>query len=221
MSWFANTSLNDCGITHFSEYGERWHLKGGDKTVCAWKKGNLRSTWKAEIDSDRQGAERKLSNTPFYMLPSSEPIGNDQKTLCHQPNNFLRQHKNNSTETYPKTPKRERVYLRTKIWKQDNPGCPIFRGISTFTAGYLAMRTLYSSLTPLALWNIIDFQRKLQSIWEHMENTILATINVTALYTKILCEEHQEYYPGWCHYTSGNWVCDLVPTNTDFNLRTT
>ncbi|CAM5099519.1 unnamed protein product [Eretmochelys imbricata] len=78
-------------------------------------------------------------------------------------------------------------YLLLKIHKPGNPGCPIISGIGTLTAGlsgYVdSLLRPYATSTLSYLRDTTDFLRKLQSIGDLPENTILATMDVEALYT--------------------------------------
>ncbi|CAM2112924.1 unnamed protein product [Caretta caretta] len=93
-------------------------------------------------------------------------------------------------------------YLLPKIHKPGNPGRPIISGIGTLTAGlsgYVGfLFRHYATSTPSYLQDTTDFLRKLQSIGDLPENTILATMDVEALYTNIphRCTiSRQEQYP--------------------------
>ncbi|XP_073192929.1 F-box/LRR-repeat protein 4 isoform X2 [Lepidochelys kempii] len=107
-------------------------------------------------------------------------------TICSR--NSLKKHKNKSADT-PLEPQPGVFYLLPKIHKPGNPGCPIISGIRTLTAGlsgYVdSLLRPYATSTPSYLQDTTDFLRKLQSIGDLPENTILATMHVEALYTNI------------------------------------
>uniref|UniRef100_A0A8C3F2N4 Reverse transcriptase domain-containing protein n=1 Tax=Chrysemys picta bellii TaxID=8478 RepID=A0A8C3F2N4_CHRPI len=136
-----------------------------------------------------QKAARQLSNTTFYRPLSSNPTEEYQKKLHH----LLKKlpaiaQEQIYTDTHLQ-PQPRVFYLLPKIHKPGNPGCPIMSGIGTLIAGisgYLgSLLRPYATSTPSYLQDTTDFLRKLQCIGDLPENTILATMDVAALYTNI------------------------------------
>ncbi|XP_074805210.1 uncharacterized protein LOC141985201 [Natator depressus] len=79
--------------------------------------------------------------------------------------------------------------LLPKIHKPGNPGRPVISGIGTLTAGlsgYVdSLLRPYATSTPSYLRDTTDFLRKLQSVGDLPENTLLVTVDVEAFYINI------------------------------------
>nr|XP_048706612.1 uncharacterized protein LOC125636878 [Caretta caretta] len=110
----------------------------------------------------------------------------------------------------PLEPRPGKFYLLPKIHKPGNPGRPIISGIGTLTAGlsgYVdSLLRPYATSTPSYLRDTTDFLRKLQSIGDLPDNTILATMDVEALYTNIP------------HKNGLQTVRNTIPDNVTANL---
>uniref|UniRef100_A0A452HSB8 Reverse transcriptase domain-containing protein n=1 Tax=Gopherus agassizii TaxID=38772 RepID=A0A452HSB8_9SAUR len=132
-------------------------------------------------------AARQLSNTKFYRPLPSDPTEEYTKKLQH----LLRTLPTLTPEeiNIPLEPRPGLFYLLPKIHKPGNPGRPIISGIGTLTeglSGYMdSLLRPYATSTPSYLRDTTDFLRKLQCIGDLPENTILATMDVEALYTNI------------------------------------
>ncbi|XP_050781640.1 uncharacterized protein LOC127035616 [Gopherus flavomarginatus] len=132
-------------------------------------------------------AARQLSNTKFYRPLPSDPTEEYTKKLQH----LLRTLPTLTPEeiNIPLEPRPGLFYLLPKIHKPRNPGRPIISGTGTLTeglSGYMdSLLRPYATSTPSYLRDTTDFLRKLQCIGVLPENTILATMDVEALYTNI------------------------------------
>ncbi|XP_067413152.1 uncharacterized protein [Emydura macquarii macquarii] len=133
-------------------------------------------------------------------LPNNSPTPHSTSHYCPIPltnakrnyNIYSRNSHKTQEQIYTDTPPEPRpglFYLLSKIHKSENLGRPIISGIGTLTAGlsgyvHSLLRT-YATSRPSYLRDTTDFLRKLQSIGDLPENTILATMDVEALYTNI------------------------------------
>ena len=93
------------------------------------------------------------------------------------------------TCTTPKHPQPGTFYLVPKIHKANHPGRPIVSGIGTITEGiFKYVDTIlrpYAMNTPSYIKDTTDLLRKLDANNDLPCNTILATMDVTSLYTNI------------------------------------
>nr|XP_048688123.1 uncharacterized protein LOC125627729 [Caretta caretta] len=166
-----------------------------------------------------QEAARQLSNTPFYKPLPSDPTESYQKKLQH----LLKKLPEKAQEQiHTDTPLESRpgiFYLLPKIHKPGNPGLPIISGIGTLTAGlsgYVdSLLRPYATGTPSYLRDTTDFLRKLQSIGDLPDNTILATMDVDALYTNI---PHKDGLQAVKNTIPNNVTANLVAELCDFVL---
>uniref|UniRef100_A0A8C4VK70 Reverse transcriptase domain-containing protein n=1 Tax=Gopherus evgoodei TaxID=1825980 RepID=A0A8C4VK70_9SAUR len=132
-------------------------------------------------------AARQLSNTKFYRPLPSDPTEEYTKKLHH----LLRTLPILTPEqiNIPLEPRPGLFYLLPKIHKPGNPGRPIILGFGTLTeglSGYVdCLLRPYATSTPSYLRDTTDFLRKLQCIGDLPENTILATMDVEAVFTNI------------------------------------
>ncbi|CAM4615229.1 unnamed protein product [Caretta caretta] len=119
----------------------------------------------------------------------------------------------------PLEPRPGIFYLLPKIHKPGNPGRPIISGIGTLTAGlsgYVdSLLRPYATSTPSYLRDTTDFLRKLQSIGDLPDNTILATMDVEALYTNI---PHKDGLQAVKNTIPDNVTANLVAELCDFVL---
>ncbi|XP_050794677.1 uncharacterized protein LOC127044172 [Gopherus flavomarginatus] len=163
------------------------------KNVCTTESEQLQAllcknkkpdSWRSDYQKE---AARQLSNTEFYRPLSSDPTEEYTKKLHHLLRTFptLTQEQINT----PLQPLPGLFSLLPKIHKPGNPGRPIISGIGTLTeglSGYVdSLLRPYATSTPSYLRDTTDFLRKLQCIGDLPENTILATMDVEALYTNI------------------------------------
>ncbi|XP_048693502.2 WD repeat-containing protein 86 isoform X2 [Caretta caretta] len=165
----------------------------------------------------KQEAARQLSNTTFYKPLPSDPTEGYQKKLHH---------------LLKKLPEKAQEQIRTdtslesrpgdllpKIHKPGNPGCPIISGIGTLTAGLFgyvdSLLRPYTPSTPSYLRDTTDFLRKLQSIGDLPENTILATMDVEALDNNI---PHKDGLQDVKNSIPDNVTAKLVAELCDFVL---
>ncbi|CAM4669770.1 unnamed protein product [Caretta caretta] len=136
-----------------------------------------------------QEAARQLSNTSFYKPLPYDPTESYQKQLQHLLKKLPEKAQDQIRTDTPLEPRPGIFCLLPKIHKPGNPGRPIISGIGTLTAGlsgYVdSLLRLYATSTPSYLRDTTDFLRKLQSIGDLPDNTILATMDVEALYTNI------------------------------------
>ncbi|CAM4564674.1 unnamed protein product [Lepidochelys kempii] len=106
-----------------------------------------------------------------------------------------------------------------RIHKPGNPGLPIISGIGTLTAGlsgYVdSLLRPYAPSAPSYLRDTTDFLRKLQSMGDLPENTILATMDVEALYTII---SHKDGLQASRNTIPDNVTANLVAERCDFVL---
>ncbi|KAM9113603.1 uncharacterized protein ACDP82_020249 isoform 1-T1 [Pangshura tecta] len=166
-----------------------------------------------------QEAARQLSNTTFYRPLSSDPTEDYQKKLHHLLKKLPEKAQEQiCTDTCPE-PRPEAFYLLPKIHKPGNPGCPIISSIGTLTvglSGYVdSLLRPYATSTPSYLCDTIDFLRKLQSIGDLPENTILVTMNAEALYTNF---PHKDGLQALRNSVPDNVMANLVAELCDFVL---
>uniref|UniRef100_K7G6Y6 Reverse transcriptase domain-containing protein n=1 Tax=Pelodiscus sinensis TaxID=13735 RepID=K7G6Y6_PELSI len=140
-----------------------------------------------------QEATRQLSNTTFYKpLPSDPTLDYQKKLHCLLKSLPTATREQILTES-PSDPRPGLFYLLPKIHKPGHPGRPIISGIGTLTTGLSSyVDTLlkpFVTNTPSYLRDTTDFLRKLQNIDNLPNNTILATMDVEALYTNIPHED--------------------------------
>ncbi|XP_054846214.1 uncharacterized protein LOC129336859 [Eublepharis macularius] len=136
-----------------------------------------------------QEAERQLSNTTFYKILPADPTEQYKREL----NKILKTLPVDIQECIhtdtPQEPRPGKFYLLPKIHKLGNTGRPIVSGRDTITvgvSGYMdSILRPYATSTPSYLRDTTDFLRKIQSIDNLPDDTILATMDVEALYTNI------------------------------------
>nr|XP_048677943.1 uncharacterized protein LOC125623125 isoform X1 [Caretta caretta] len=128
----------------------------------------------------------QLSNTTFYKPLPSDPTESYQKKLQHLLKKLPEKAQDQICTNTPLEPRPGIFYLLPTIHKPGNPGHPIISGIGTLTAGLSgSLLRPYATSTPSYLQDTTDFLRKLQSIGDLPDNTILVTMDVEALYTNI------------------------------------
>ncbi|KAM7176581.1 uncharacterized protein RBU57_002185 [Macrochelys suwanniensis] len=173
-----------------------------------------------------QEAVRQLCNSTFYRPLSSDPTEEYQKKLHHLLQKLPgKAQEQICTDTFLE-PRPGAFYLLPKIHKPGNPGRPIISGIGTLTAGlsgYIdSLLRPYATSTPSYLRDTTDFLRKLQSIGDLPDNTILATMDVEALYTNIPHNDGlQAVRNSIPDTTTANLVaelCDFVLTHNYFTF---
>ncbi|XP_053899191.1 uncharacterized protein LOC128845033 [Malaclemys terrapin pileata] len=123
----------------------------------------------------------------------------------------------------PSEPRPGVFHLLPKIHKPGNPGRPIISGIGTLTAGLSGyLDSLLRPYTPSYLRDTTDFLRKLQCIGVLPENTILATMDVEALYTNIPHEDGlqavRNSIPDEATASLVAELCDFVLTHNHFRF---
>ena len=134
-------------------------------------------------------AVRQLSNPAFYTPLTSDPTPayrRELKSLLSAlPSDIQRQ----INSTTPTDPRPGIFYLLPKIHKVGNPGRPIVSGIGTITEGVSGfvdnVLRPYATSAPSYVQDTTDFLRKLQTLTDLPDDTILATMDVTSLYTNI------------------------------------
>ncbi|XP_074981174.1 uncharacterized protein LOC142070971 [Caretta caretta] len=166
-----------------------------------------------------QEAARQLSNTSFYKPLPSDPTESYQKQLQHLLKKLPEKAQDQIRTDTPLEPRPGIFYLLPKIHKPGNPGRPIISGIGTLTAGlsgYVdSLLRPYATSTPSYLRDTTDFLRKLQSIGDLPDNTILATMDVEALYTNI---PHKDGLQAVKNTIPDNVTANLVAELCDFVL---
>ncbi|CAM5130490.1 unnamed protein product [Natator depressus] len=166
-----------------------------------------------------QEAARQLSNTTFYKPLPSDPTESYQKHLQHLLKKLPEKAQDQIRTDTPLEPRPGIFYLLPKIHKPGNPGRPIISGIGTLTAGlsgYVdSLLRPYATSTPSYLRDTTDFLRKLQSIADLPDNTILATMDVEALYTNI---PHKDGLQAIKNTIPDNVTANLVAELCDFVL---
>ncbi|XP_074822342.1 uncharacterized protein LOC141995220 [Natator depressus] len=164
-----------------------------------------------------QEAARQLSNTTFYKLLPSDPTEGYQKKLQHLLEKLPEKAQEQIRTDTPLEPQPGVFYLLPKIHKPGNPGCPIISDIGTLTAGlsdYVdSLLRPYATSIPRYLRDTTDFLRKLQSISDLPENTILATMDIEALYTNI---PHKDGLQAVRNIIPDNVTAKLVTELCDF-----
>ncbi|XP_074804365.1 uncharacterized protein LOC141984839 [Natator depressus] len=164
-------------------------------------------------------AARQLSNTTFYRPLPSDPTEGYQKKLHHLLNKLPEKAQEQICIDTPLEPRPGVFSLLPKIHKPGNPGRPIISGIGTLTAGlsgYVdSLLRPFATSTPSYLRDTTDFLRKLQSIGDLPENTILATMDLEALYTNI---PHKDGPQAVGNSIPNNVTANLVAELCDFVL---
>ncbi|CAM4539466.1 unnamed protein product [Lepidochelys kempii] len=167
-----------------------------------------------------QEAARQLSNTSFYKPLPYDPTESYQKQLQHLLKKLPEKAQDQIHTDTPLEPRPGIFYLLPKIHKPGNPGRPIISGIGTLTAGlsgYVdSLLRPYATSTPSNLRDTTDFLRKLQSIGDLPENTVLATMDVEALYTNI---PHKDGLQAVRNSIPDNVTANLVAELCDFVLN--
>ncbi|CAM4539213.1 unnamed protein product [Lepidochelys kempii] len=167
-----------------------------------------------------QEAARQLSNTSFYKPLPYDATESYQKQLQHLLKKLPEKAQDQIRTDTPLEPRPGIFYLLPKIHKPGNPGRPIISGIGTLTAGlsgYVdSLLRPYATSTPSYLRDTTDFLRKLQSIGDLPENTILATMDVEALYTNI---PHKDGPEAVRNSIPDNVTANLVAELCDFVLN--
>ncbi|XP_065414590.1 uncharacterized protein LOC135973774 [Chrysemys picta bellii] len=166
-----------------------------------------------------QEAARQLSNTTFYRPLSSDPTEDYLKKLHHLLKKLPDKAQEQICTDTCLEPRPGVFYLLPKIHKPGYPGRPIISGIGTLTSGlsgYVdSLLRPYATSTPSYLRDTTDFLRKLQSIGDLPENTILATMDVEALYTNI---PHKDGLQAIRNSIPDNVTANLVAELCDFVL---
>ncbi|CAM5115567.1 unnamed protein product [Eretmochelys imbricata] len=166
-----------------------------------------------------QEAARQLSNTSFYKPLPYDPTESYQKQLQHMLKKLPEKAQDQIRTDTPLEPRPGIFYLLPKIHKPGTPGRPIISGIGTLTAGlsgYVdSLLRPYATSTPSYLRDTTDFLRKLQSIGDLPDNTILATMDVEALYTNI---PHKDGLQAVRNTIPDNVTANLVAELCDFVL---
>ncbi|CAM4539231.1 unnamed protein product [Lepidochelys kempii] len=167
-----------------------------------------------------QEATRQLSNTSFYKPLPYDATESYQKQLQHLLKKLPEKAQDQIRTDTPLEPRPGIFYLLPKIHKPGNPGRPIISGIGTLTAGlsgYVdSLLRPYATSTPSNLRDTTDFLRKLQSIGDLPENTVLATMDVEALYTNI---PHKDGLQAVRNSIPDNVTANLVAELCDFVLN--
>lgn len=136
-----------------------------------------------------QEAHRQLSNTAFYIKLDSDPTQEYKKELNKIVKELPPHIQEQILTNTPTEPRPGTFYLLPKIHKPGNPGRPIISGIGTITVGVSGyMDTVlkpYAISAPSYVRDTTDFLRKIQSLNNLPNNTILATMDVESLYTNI------------------------------------
>uniref|UniRef100_A0A8C3H6A6 Reverse transcriptase domain-containing protein n=1 Tax=Chrysemys picta bellii TaxID=8478 RepID=A0A8C3H6A6_CHRPI len=166
-----------------------------------------------------QEAARQLSNTTFYRPLSSDPTEDYLKKLHHLLKKLPDKAQEQICTDTCLEPRPGVFYLLPKIHKHGNPGRPIISGIGTLTSGlsgYVdSLLRSFATSTPSYLRDTTDFLRKLQSISDLPENTILAIMDVEALYTNI---PHKNGLQAIRNSIPNNVTANLVAELCDFVL---
>ncbi|XP_071138406.1 uncharacterized protein [Mytilus edulis] len=137
-------------------------------------------------------AERQLSDERLYKKldydPTSE-LSSKISTALQTMHNDGHIDKDTIGYSKPEKAKPDRLYLLPKIHKVNNPGRPIVSGnglptekISEFVDFHL--RSYVENLTS-HIQDITDYLRKMESMNPLPLETLLVTLDVTSLYTKI------------------------------------
>ncbi|CAI7935254.1 Hypothetical predicted protein [Podarcis lilfordi] len=136
-----------------------------------------------------QEAHRQLSNTAFYTKLDSDPTQEYKKELNKIVKELPPHIQEQILTNTPTEPRPGTFYLLPKIHKPGNPGRPIISGIGTITvgvSGYMdSVLKPYAISAPSYVRDTTDFLRKIQSLNNLPNNTILATMDVESLYTNI------------------------------------
>ncbi|XP_033121407.1 uncharacterized protein LOC117120505 [Anneissia japonica] len=138
-------------------------------------------------------ANRQLSNSSLYTTLATDPTTQCKKELRSLIKDFPKDIKRYIECTTHLEPKPGTFYLLPKIHKQDNPGRPIISGIGTLTEGI--SKYVDRILRPFAtsansyIKDTTDFLCKLQDIENLPQGTLLATMDVEALYSNIPHED--------------------------------
>jgi hypothetical protein len=140
-------------------------------------------------------ANRQLSDKRFYKQLDSDPTGHHSEQVTELLHEMADQgHIDGKTMEYllPEVPKAGRLYLLPKLHKPGHPGRPIISAnghptekISEFLDFHL--RPLVQQI-PSYIQDTTDFVRKINSL-DIPSGSILATLDVTSLYTNIPHEE--------------------------------
>ncbi|CAM5112749.1 unnamed protein product [Eretmochelys imbricata] len=166
-----------------------------------------------------QEAARQLSNMSFYKPLPYDPTESYQKQLQHLLKKLPEKAQDQIRTDTPLELRPGIFYLLPKIHKPGTPGRPIISGIGTLTAGlsgYVdSLLRPYATSTPSYLRDTTDFLRKLQSTSDLPDNTILATMDVEALYTNI---PHKDGLQAVRNTIPDNVTANLVAELCDFVL---
>ena len=137
-------------------------------------------------------AERQLNNTENYRKLHEDPTATNMKLVNDTIEIFKKQKLINEKvaeglkRNDPKTPK---FYLRPKIHKEGNPGCPVVSSVTCHTANISKyvdyhLQPIVKEI-PSYVKDTQDFLKKLEKVKDIPQESLLVTLDVKSLHTNI------------------------------------
>ena len=164
--------------------------------------------------------KNQLNHQQNYQPLSLDPTKNFKLKLTKLIKSFPDPHKYQLLSYIPPNPQPGKFYLLSKIHKPNNPGRSIISNNNTLTE--LLSHFVETLLKPYAqaansfIQDTTDFLNKLKKIKIVLQNTILATLEVSSLYTSIT---HNNGLKALKNRLPDNQLTDMIIQSTKFILK--